>query len=92
MGQLPLLEVDGQVLHQSIAIARYVAKRVGLAGANDWESLQIDIAVDTINDFRASKWANLSRVKFAYNILFSRSQRSLTCNTKRTKRLRPRKW
>jgi len=52
MGQMPVLEVDGHRVHQSVAIERYVAKRVGLAGANDWENLQIDSVVDTINDLR----------------------------------------
>lgn len=55
MGQMPVLEVDGQRIHQSIAISRYLAKRFGLAGSNDWESLQIDSVVDTVNDFRQSK-------------------------------------
>lgn len=55
-GQVPVLEVDGQSVHQSTSIARYVAKKVGLAGANDWESLLIDIVVDTVNDFRNSKY------------------------------------
>lgn len=55
MGQMPVLEVDGQRVHQSVSIARYLAKRVGLAGDNDWENLLIDTAVDTVNDFRASK-------------------------------------
>lgn len=55
MGQVPILEVDGIQVHQSIAIGRYVAKKVGLAGSNDWENLQIDIVVDTVNDFRASE-------------------------------------
>lgn len=54
MGQMPILEVDGIRIHQSKAIARYVAKNVGLAGSNDWETLLIDIAVETVNDFRAS--------------------------------------
>lgn len=55
MGQMPVLEVDGKRVHQSIAILRYVAKIVGLSGANDWENLQIDGAVDTVNDLRQSK-------------------------------------
>lgn len=55
MGQLPVLEVDGKRVYQSSAISRYLAKKVGLAGSNDWESLIIDSAVDTINDFRLSK-------------------------------------
>jgi glutathione S-transferase len=52
MGQMPVLEVDGRRVHQSISMARYVAKRVGLAGDTDWENLIIDTAVDTVNDFR----------------------------------------
>ncbi|XP_055319297.1 glutathione S-transferase isoform X2 [Sitodiplosis mosellana] len=52
MGQMPVLEVDGHRVHQSISMARYVAKRVGLGGSNDWENLLIDTAVDTVNDFR----------------------------------------
>lgn len=35
-----------------MAITRYVAKQVGLVGANAWEDLEIEIAVDTINDLR----------------------------------------
>lgn len=55
MGQMPILEVDGIRVHQSSAINRYIAKRVGLAGSNDWESLQIDIVADTFTDFRLSE-------------------------------------
>lgn len=55
LGQMPVLEVDGHRVHQSIAIERYLGKRFGLAGANDWENLQIDSVVDTINDLRQSK-------------------------------------
>lgn len=51
-----MLEVDGKRVHQSVSIARYLAKQVGLNGANDWEDLEIDIAVDTINDLRVSKF------------------------------------
>jgi len=52
MGQMPVLEVDGKRVHQSISMARFLAKTVGLGGINHWEDLQIDIVVDTINDFR----------------------------------------
>ncbi|KAF5279374.1 hypothetical protein FQA39_LY05484 [Lamprigera yunnana] len=51
-GQMPVLEVDGKQAHQSIAICRYLAKKVKLNGSDDWEDLQIDAIVDTINDFR----------------------------------------
>lgn len=55
MGQLPVLEIDGIPVYQSMAMARYAAKLVGLAGKSDWENLLIDIAADNVNDFRASK-------------------------------------
>lgn len=53
LGQMPVLEVDGKILHQSVSITRFVAKKVGLAGSNDLEAAEIDIAVDTVNEFRA---------------------------------------
>lgn len=52
MGQMPILEHNGKRAHQSLAMARYLAKQVGLVGSDDWENLTIDSAVDTINDFR----------------------------------------
>lgn len=54
-GQLPVLDVDGKKIHQSTAICRYLAKQFGLVGKNDWENLEIDAAVYTINDLRASE-------------------------------------
>lgn len=69
MGQLPVLEVDGIQVYQSTAVARYVAKVVGLAGKNDWENLLIDIAVDNVNDFRTSELylivANVQVISFS---------------------------
>lgn len=58
-GQLPVLEYNGKVATQSIAICRYLAKQAPkqtqLTGQDDWEDLIIDSIVDTINDLRASK-------------------------------------
>lgn len=54
-GKVPILEIDGKVLNQSTAITRYLAKKAGLAGSDDWESLLIDIAVDNIHDLRLGK-------------------------------------
>lgn len=56
MGQMPILEVDGKRAHQSLAITRYLAKQVGLNGADAWEDLEIDTVVDTINDLRLSEF------------------------------------
>lgn len=55
-GQVPVLEVNEKMAHQHIAIARYLAKQVQLVGKDDWENLEIDAIVDTINDFRQSKF------------------------------------
>lgn len=49
-GQVPVLEVDGQVLAQSNTIARYLARKYGLAGKNDWEQALADMYADNIND------------------------------------------
>jgi glutathione S-transferase len=43
-------------LDQSIAICRFLAKEVGLCGSNDFEDFEIDSVVDTINDFRFSRF------------------------------------
>ncbi|KAG8256048.1 hypothetical protein J6590_077673 [Homalodisca vitripennis] len=51
-GQLPLLEEEGKPICQSLAIVRYLAKKAGLAGNNDWEDLQLDIVSDTLVDLR----------------------------------------
>ncbi|XP_048729241.1 hematopoietic prostaglandin D synthase-like [Ostrea edulis] len=49
-GQMPVLEVDGKKYCQSLAIARYVAREYGMAGASSTEQLLIDQVVDTVND------------------------------------------
>ena len=59
MGQVPVLEVNGERVHQSLAISRYLGKVVGLGGANPWEDLQIDVVVDTINDLKLSKCSKI---------------------------------
>ncbi|NXT27972.1 HPGDS synthase, partial [Syrrhaptes paradoxus] len=50
-GKLPVLEVDGVTVHQSLAIARYLAKESGLAGQTPVEQALADAIVDTIDDF-----------------------------------------
>ena len=48
--QAPVLEVDGVMYSQSIAIARYVAKQVGLYPKDDLLALKADMVVDTLTD------------------------------------------
>lgn len=49
-GHVPILEVDGRVLAQSNTIARYLAKKHGLAGKDEWEQAQADMYADNIHD------------------------------------------
>merc|ERR1712038_254570 len=49
-GSLPLLEWNGTNVAQSMAIARFIAREVGLAGRNNLEAAQIDEIIDAIND------------------------------------------
>ncbi|RZC34737.1 GST N domain containing protein [Asbolus verrucosus] len=49
-GHVPVLEHNGKKGCQSVAIARYVAKQVGLMGNDDWEDLEIDAIVDSIKE------------------------------------------
>lgn len=67
MGQMPVLEVDGRRVHQSLAMCRYVAKQVGVAGNDAFEDLQIDAIVDTINEFRLSEFLFSSIVLRRYS-------------------------
>ncbi|KAJ8948970.1 hypothetical protein NQ318_022994 [Aromia moschata] len=51
-GMLPILEIDGRPVAQSIAVARYLAREFGLAGKDEWESLQCDVLIDTLGDLK----------------------------------------
>ncbi|KHJ85156.1 glutathione S-transferase protein [Oesophagostomum dentatum] len=51
-GQVPVLEVDGKQLAQSAAIARYLARQYGLAGADPFEEALVDSLADQYADYR----------------------------------------
>lgn len=51
-GTLPVLEVNGKALGQSMTIARYVAREGGLVGKNSLEQGFVEEIVDTVTDFR----------------------------------------
>ncbi|GLH05563.1 Glutathione S-transferase [Gryllus bimaculatus] len=51
-GQIPVLEWDEKVLYQSTSICRFLAKKMGLAGDDDWEAQEIDALADTIADLK----------------------------------------
>ncbi|KAI1727518.1 putative glutathione S-transferase 7 [Ditylenchus destructor] len=50
--QLPVLEVDGVQIGQSGAMARFLARRFGLAGKTDIESALLDSIADLLKDFQ----------------------------------------
>ncbi|KAH7704932.1 GST-5 protein [Aphelenchoides avenae] len=49
-GQLSYLEVDGKQLAQSNAINRYLARKYGLAGKDEWEQAWVDAMADWLLD------------------------------------------
>ena len=49
-GVMPVLEVDGKKVAGSVPIARYLAKRFGMAGEDDMAALILDGAVDAVKD------------------------------------------
>jgi glutathione S-transferase len=51
-GSLPVLEVDGKPIGQSITIARLIAREAGLVGKNSFEQAQVDSVVDMVTDLR----------------------------------------
>ncbi|VDM67933.1 unnamed protein product, partial [Strongylus vulgaris] len=61
-GQLPVLEVDGQQLAQSHAIARYLAKKFGLAPKCPFEEALVDSIMDQYKDF-------LNEIRLIFRVL-----------------------
>ena len=56
LGQVPILEVDGKVLYQTIPICRFLGSKFNLLGDNEMENYQIDNVVQTITDLRMSEY------------------------------------
>merc|ERR1711955_196525 len=53
-GQLPLLQWGDEVICQSMACARFVAREVGLAGNTSMEAAQVDEIIDVIQQLSDS--------------------------------------
>jgi len=51
---LPVLEVDGKQLSQSLAISRYLAREFKLNGGSNWEMALVEQIVDSVNDLADS--------------------------------------
>ncbi|GMR51447.1 hypothetical protein PMAYCL1PPCAC_21642, partial [Pristionchus mayeri] len=50
-GQLPLLEVDGETIAQSVTILRFLGKQFRLGGRTPLEIAKLNMVVDQITDF-----------------------------------------
>jgi glutathione S-transferase len=50
LGHIPVLEVDGVQLPQSVPIARFLAKQFHLAGKDNFEQAKVDAVADTISE------------------------------------------
>lgn len=48
LGQVPVLEVDGEKFCQQTSLARFVARKYGLMGDNEVEALKVDMIVETM--------------------------------------------
>jgi glutathione S-transferase len=55
-GALPVLEVDGKFLAQSMAILRYLGKVYNLAGDNEFETAKCDELLESMADFGKACW------------------------------------
>jgi prostaglandin-H2 D-isomerase / glutathione transferase len=52
MGRIPILNVDGHTLGQSDAIARFLAKRFGFFGDNEFDAAMIDMFTEHVRDIK----------------------------------------
>lgn len=50
LGFLPLLEVDGKQISQSLTIVRYLAREFGLLGKTPLEQARVDMILTTVDD------------------------------------------
>ena len=71
-GQLPALEYKGEVIGESTAIARFIAKEVGLAGKDNFTAAKADMIIDSLGSLLNSKIPYQSQNSFDTNtIIFS---------------------
>ena len=62
-GQMPVLEVDGVQIGQSVAIARFLANKYNLAGNTPLEKAQADMMVDCTQDFLNGKYIGITNIR-----------------------------
>jgi hypothetical protein len=57
-GAVPILEYDGKILAQSVTIGRFLAKKTGFAGIDDFEQAEADMVVDLVLDMHDGRTIN----------------------------------
>eukprot|EP01038_Epipyxis_sp_PR26KG_P011965 gene11965-16016_t len=60
MGRVPILNYNGEIIAQSKTIERFVAKKLGMAGANEIEEAKIDMICEHLNDIK-QKYADCKK-------------------------------
>jgi glutathione S-transferase len=50
-GKMPVLEIDGKFLGESCTIARFLARKNGLAGKTEWQQAKVDELMNVQKDF-----------------------------------------
>uniref|UniRef100_A0A7E4V9C8 glutathione transferase n=1 Tax=Panagrellus redivivus TaxID=6233 RepID=A0A7E4V9C8_PANRE len=61
--KLPILQIDGHTLIESNAINRFLAKRLGLAGKDEYEQAHVDAVADIVKDFNVAVMPWFYRLK-----------------------------
>jgi len=56
LGFMPVLEYDGEVISQSKTIARFLAKKFGIAGKTNLEQAKADMIVDCVTDIEIARY------------------------------------
>ncbi|CAJ0575007.1 unnamed protein product, partial [Mesorhabditis spiculigera] len=70
-GQLPLLEVDDRSLSHCRAIERFLAKRFGFSGKDEWEEAKVDELVMGVEELlgKMQPWLDESNTTAKINLL-----------------------
>ena len=94
-GQLPVLEIDGVTIGQSMAIARFLANEYGIAGSSNLVKAQVDEVVDVMNDLQdamvrlSQNWGKIIKILFPlllqYGTFFEKDEKVKAEKTKKVK-------
>lgn len=61
LGSVPVADIDGQKVVQTMALLRYFGKQSGLYPADAWKSLMVDQVIETVVDLQESIFASMGQ-------------------------------